>query len=109
MKDYDIKLWNTDFLPPHAAIIGMIEGSAIACKSALREIEAEAKNLVGLKPTSWLAKLRKEATNELKREAQQAGAFAVIGLRYEVYALTDNLVEVLVYGTAIGYCANEET
>lgn len=108
MKDYEILFWTTDFLPDDYEIIGVVEGSALVCRNTLREIEAEAKNLAGLKATSWLSGARKEAMNELASEAQRLGACAVMGLRYEFYHVSDTFCEVLVYGTAIAPNAHKE-
>lgn len=108
MKDYEIRFWTTDFLPNGYEIIDVVEGSALVCRSTLREIEAEAKNLAGLKATSWLANARKQALHELAISAQRLGACAVIGLRYDFYHVSDALCEVLAYGTAIAPNAHKE-
>ena len=96
------------YLPEGFEILGIVEGSALVCRSALREIEAEAKNLAGLKATSWLAIMRNQAVCELTAESKRLGATAVMGLRYDLYHLSDTLCEVFAYGTAIAPCAHKK-
>ena len=108
MKDCEIALWTTDFLPKGHEIIGVVEGSALVCRNTLREMTAEAKSLAGIKATSWLTEARKQAMSELASEAQRLGACAVIGLRYDFHHVSDTFCEVLAYGTAIAPNAHKE-
>lgn len=108
MRDCEIALWTTDFLPDGHEIIGVVEGSVLVCRNTLREMTAEAKNLAGIEATSWLTEARKQAVGALLGEAQRLGACAVIGLRYDFYHVSDTLCEALAYGTAIRLCAHKE-
>lgn len=101
MKDYEITVWNADILPQGYKILGLVEASAIDNRSALWELAAEAKNLIGLKIRSSLAETRQKALDELKKKARNMGADAIMALRYDVCCVHRNFFEVFIYGTAI--------
>jgi uncharacterized protein YbjQ (UPF0145 family) len=44
---------------------------------------------------------RQEAYDEMVRHAGQAGANAVVGMRYDANEIMDGITEVLAYGTAV--------
>jgi uncharacterized protein YbjQ (UPF0145 family) len=44
---------------------------------------------------------RQEAYDDMVRHASQAGANAVIGMRYDANEIMDGITEVLAYGTAV--------
>ncbi len=44
---------------------------------------------------------RQEAYDLMVQHAQQAGASAVIGMRYDANEISDGITEVLAYGTAV--------
>lgn len=58
---------------------------------------------------SWLMATRHEAVTRMLLRAQEAGADAVVGLRYDCSEITQSLSEVVAYGTAVRLAEVAET
>lgn len=92
---------------PHKKIIevkGIVEGSTVKAKHVGRDIGASFKTLVGgeIKGYSDLMKeARAEASQRMKQEAEELGANAVIGMRYQTSQVMQSAAEVIAYGTAV--------
>ena len=51
--------------------------------------------------TSLAEKSRQEALDLMVKHAEQAGANAIIAMRYDANEITDGITEMLAYGTAV--------
>ena len=90
---------------------GLVSGSTVRAKNAIKDFGAGLKNMVGgeLKSyTELLIEARKEATERMKAQAQRMGANAVVNVRFATSAVTVGAAEVYIYGTAVKVVPVEE-
>ncbi len=83
---------------------GLVAGSTVRAKNAIKDFGAELKNMVGgeLKSyTELLIEARKEATARMETQARALGANAVINVRFATSSVTVGAAEVYIYGTAV--------
>ena len=84
--------------------LGLVQGSTVRAKNVGRDIMASLKNIVGgeLKGyTELLNEARDEATERMVRQAQAAGANAVLNVRFSTSSITQGAAELFAYGTAV--------
>jgi len=84
--------------------IGLVRGLTVRSRSVIGNIGAGLQSIFGGNITiySELAeKAREEAYELMVQHANQVGANAVIGMRYDANEITDGITEVLAYGTAV--------
>ena len=83
---------------------GLVAGSTVRAKNAIKDFGAGLKNMVGgeLKSyTELLTEARKEAISRMEQQAQRMGANAVINVRLATSSVTVGAAEVHAYGTAV--------
>ena len=83
---------------------GLVAGSTVRAKNAIKDFGAGFKNMVGgeLKSyTELLIEARKEATARMETQARALGANAVINVRFATSSVTVGAAEVYIYGTAV--------
>ncbi len=84
--------------------VGVCRGITVRSRSALSNIGAGFQALFGgnLSIYTELAeKARQEAFDLMVEHASEAGANAVVAMRYDANEITDGITEVLAYGTAV--------
>lgn len=87
-----------------AESLGVVTGNVVHSKHLGRDIMAGLKTLVGgeLKGyTEMLGEARSEATERMRRAAEDKGADAVINMRFTTSAIMEGACEILAYGTAV--------
>ncbi|MBC8008206.1 MAG: YbjQ family protein [Prolixibacteraceae bacterium] len=97
---------NLEIVPGQRIVkhLGLVQGSTVRSKHLGKDIMAGLKNIVGgeLKGyTELLQEARKEATERMIRQAQAAGANAVLNVRFSTSSITQGAAEMLAYGTAV--------
>lgn len=83
---------------------GLVAGSTVRAKNAIKDFGAGLKNMVGgeLKSyTELLIEASKEATARMETQARALGANAVINVRFATSSVTVGAAEVYIYGTAV--------
>ena len=83
--------------------LGVVRGITVRSRSVLGTIGASLQTLVGGDITLFTdlcEKTRAEAFNRMMVHAQEVGANAVIGVRYDATEIAPGITEVLCYGTA---------
>ena len=83
---------------------GLVAGSTVRAKNAIKDFGAGLKNMVGgeLKSyTELLIEARKEATARMETQARALGANAVINVRFATSSVTVGAAEVYIYGTEV--------
>jgi uncharacterized protein YbjQ (UPF0145 family) len=83
---------------------GVVRGIIVRSRSILGTIGAGLQTLVGGNITiltDLCEKTREHALNLCLQHAEQVGANAVIGLRYDATEIMQGVTEVLCYGTAV--------
>lgn len=100
-------LVNTDYISgKELEMLGMVKGSTIQSKNAVKDISQGFKTLVGgeLKAyTEMMDEARAIATKRMVEEAERMGADAVVNIRYSSSAVMQGAAEVIAYGTAVKF------
>ena len=84
--------------------LGVVRGIMVRSRSIFGTIGGSLQTLVGGNIslfTSLCEKTRNEAFELMLQHAQQVGANAVIGIRYDATEVMNGVTEVLCYGTAV--------
>jgi uncharacterized protein YbjQ (UPF0145 family) len=84
--------------------LGVVRGITVRSRSIFGTVGASLQTLVGGNITLFTElceKTRGEAFEMMLRHAQEIGANAVIGVRYDATEVMQGVTEVLCYGTAI--------
>ena len=84
--------------------LGVVRGVTVRSRSIFGTLGATLQTLVGGNITMFTElceKTRAEAFEMMLRHAQELGANAVIGVRYDATEVMDGVNEVLCYGTAV--------
>ncbi|MFQ5531965.1 MAG: YbjQ family protein [Candidatus Nanoarchaeia archaeon] len=87
-----------------AQILGIVRGSTVRARNIGRDIGAGFKNLVGgeIKTyTEMASQARDESFNRMVNQAVEAGADAIIGVRFVTSMIMQGASEMLAYGTAV--------
>jgi uncharacterized protein YbjQ (UPF0145 family) len=83
---------------------GVVRGIVVRSPTIVQGILGGLKNIIGGKIgayTEMCEQTREDAFQELLKHAQELGANAVVGFRYDSSDLKDSSTEVLCYGTAV--------
>jgi len=84
--------------------LGVVRGITVRSRSIFGTIGGSLQTLVGGNITLFselCEKTRAEAFDMMVQHAQQLGANAVIGIRYDATEIMQGVTEVLCYGTAV--------
>jgi uncharacterized protein YbjQ (UPF0145 family) len=84
--------------------LGVVRGITVRSRSIVGTIGAGLQTLIGgniTLLTDLCEKTRAEAFDLLLRHAQELGANAVVGVRYDATEVMQGVTEVLCYGTAV--------
>lgn len=97
---------NLETIPNRRIIkhLGLVQGSTVRSKHAGRDFMAGLKNLVGgeLKGyTELLNESRDQALDRMMEQARQAGANAVLNVRFSTSSVAAGAAEIFAYGTAV--------
>ncbi|MBU0907907.1 MAG: heavy metal-binding domain-containing protein [Nanoarchaeota archaeon] len=85
-------------------ILGVVQGNTVRAKNIGRDIAAGFKNIVGGEIKSYtdlLTQAREEAYNRMVNHAIDAGADAIIGMRFATSAVMAGAAEIVAFGTAV--------
>jgi uncharacterized protein YbjQ (UPF0145 family) len=84
--------------------LGVVRGITVRSRSIFGTIGGSLQTLVGGNITIFTElceKTRAEAFDMMLQQAQQLGANAVVGIRYDATEIMEGVSEVLCYGTAV--------
>jgi uncharacterized protein YbjQ (UPF0145 family) len=84
--------------------IGIVRGITVRSRSIVGTIGGSLQTLLGGDIslfTELCEKAREEAFQRMLQHAQQHGANAIVGVRYDATELMQGVTEVLCYGTAV--------
>jgi len=85
-------------------MLGVVRGITVRSRSVFGTIGASLQTLIGGNITLFTElceKTRLEAFQEMLRHAEEVGANAVVGVRYDANEIMQGVTEVLCYGTAV--------
>lgn len=97
---------NLELVPGRRVVkhLGLVQGSTVRAKHVGKDLFAGLKNIVGgeLKAyTELLQESREEAMARMIKQAEAAGANAVLNIRFATSAITVGAAEIFAYGTAV--------
>ena len=84
--------------------LGIVRGIVVRSRSVFGNIGASLQTLIGGDITLFsnlCEKTREEAFSRMMRHAEEAGADAILGVRYDATEIMGGVTEVLCYGTAV--------
>ena len=84
--------------------LGLVQGSTVRAKHVGKDLFAGLKNIIGgeIKAyTELLQESRTEAVERMVKQAEAAGANAVLNIRFATSSITQGAAEILAYGTAV--------
>lgn len=84
--------------------LGVVRGIVVRSRSIVGNIGASLQTLIGGNITLYTElceKAREDAHCLMVEHAEQLGANAIVGVRYDATELTGGVTEVLAYGTAV--------
>jgi uncharacterized protein YbjQ (UPF0145 family) len=93
-------------LPAHRTVrnLGVVRGIVVRSRSIIGNIGAALQTLVGGNITLYTElceNARRDAFRLLMEHAAEAGANAIVGVRYDANEVAAGVTEVLAYGTAV--------
>ena len=96
----------TNDLPGYRVVrvIGLVRGITVRSRSIVGTIGGALQSIVGGNITlftSLAETARQEALDLMVKHADEMGANAVVGMRYDGNEITDGITEMLAYGTAV--------
>lgn len=96
----------TNDIPGHKVTrhIGLVRGITVRSRSVIGNFAGGIQSIFGGKLSIYVdlaETARKEAYEHLVEHAQEAGANAIIGMRYDANEIMEGITEVLAYGTAV--------
>ena len=99
-------LSNLETIPNRRIVkhLGLVQGSTVRAKHVGRDFMAGLKNLVGgeLKGyTELLNESRDQALDRMMEQARQAGANAVLNVRFSTSSVAAGAAEIFAFGTAV--------
>ena len=84
--------------------LGIVRGITVRSRSVFGNMGASLQTIVGGNITIWAQMCetaREEAFQLMVKHAQEMGANAIIGMRYDANEIAQGVTEVLAYGTAV--------
>ena len=87
-----------------ARYLGLVRGITVRSRSVIGNFGAGLQAIFGGNITIYTdlaERARGEAYELMVKHAQEVGANAIIGMRYDANEITDGITEVLAYGTAV--------
>ena len=84
--------------------LGTVIGNTIRARHVGKDIQATFRTIMGgeiKEYTSMMAESREQALLRMKDRANELGADAVVGVRFQTSMILSGTAELLVYGTAV--------
>ncbi len=84
--------------------LGVVRGITVRSRGLVGQFAASLRTIAGGKIHEYVSlceETRGEAFDLMMKHAEQLGANAIIGVRYDATELAENMTEVLAYGTAV--------
>jgi len=102
----DITVTTTDSIEGRAVseYLGVVSGEAVIGANVVSDIAAGIRDVVGGRSNSYEKKIetgRQEAVTDIKAEAEQLGADAVVGATMDYEEMAEGMLWVNISGTAV--------
>ncbi len=83
---------------------GLVIGSTTRGQLVTEEVISNIRKIIGgesVEYTDGLALAREEAVQRMIKEAEELKANAIVGMRFSITSVTQTVVEIVAYGTAV--------
>ncbi len=103
----DIKMTSTTFEIYGHHIerqLGVVRGVTVRSRGLAGQLAASLRTIAGGKIHEYVTlceETRAEAFDLMLKHAEEMGANAIVGIRYDATEISENMTEVLAYGTAV--------
>ena len=96
----------TNDVPGHkiVRVIGLVRGITVRSRNIISNFGGVIQSIFGGRLSVFVKlaeQARAEAYEQLIEHATEAGANAIVAMRYDATEITDGITEVLAYGTAV--------
>lgn len=96
----------TNDIPGHRVVrvVGMARGITVRSRNAISDVVGGVQSMFGGRVGAYVKlaeTARQEAYDELVAHARNAGANAILAVRYDANEIMPGITEVLAYGTAV--------
>lgn len=84
--------------------LGLVRGNTIRSRHIGKDVMAVFRNIVGgeiSEYTKMLGEAREQALDRMVEEAENLGAHAIVGLRFQTSMVMQAAAELMAYGTAV--------
>lgn len=84
--------------------LGVVRGITVRSRGLVGQFAASLRTIAGGKIHEYVSlceEAREEAFELMMKHAEELGANAIVGVRYDATELAENMTEVLAYGTAV--------
>jgi len=84
--------------------LGVVRGITVRSRGLVGQFAASLRTIAGGKIHEYVSlceEAREEAFELMMKHAEEVGANAIVGVRYDATELAENMTEVLAYGTAV--------
>ncbi len=84
--------------------LGVVRGITVRSRGLVGQFAASLRTIAGGKIHEYVSlceETRGEAFDLMMKHAEELGANAIVGVRYDATELAENMTEVLAYGTAV--------
>lgn len=84
--------------------LGVVRGITVRSRGLVGQFAASLRTIAGGKIHEYVSlceETRGEAFGLMTKHAEELGANAIVGVRYDATELAENMTEVLAYGTAV--------
>ena len=85
-------------------VLGLVRGNTIRARHVGQDIKAAFRNLIGgevVEYTKLMAESREQALDRMVAAAEEAGANAIVSMRFSTSMIMGGAAELLAYGTAV--------
>lgn len=107
VKNDDITVMTTDTVPGYDYVV---LGTVYGIVGQSRSVSTDLKHMLGGNSKQYEKKLTEsyqEALNKLKENAKKLKADAVVGTRFSVESVAQDMQAVIAYGTAVDYIQSD--
>ena len=85
-------------------VVGLVRGNTIRARAIGRDIMASLRNIVGGEIPEYarlLSESREESLQRMIKQAEDQGANAIVGIRFQTSSVMQGTAEMVAYGTAV--------
>jgi len=90
-------------------VLGLVQGNTVKSRNFIADFGASLKTIIGGEISVYtraITDARKQAMGRMIKQAEIAGADAIVNVRYQTANIMQGAAEVLVFGTAVKFVSH---